>query len=67
MGSKDIKAAVRACNRAGLRHEWHAKHPRIVDPRTGKFVVFSGSPGCPHAHKNTLRDVKKYLGVEVRL
>lgn len=34
------------------------KHPKIILPN--KHVIgFSGSPRCPHAHKNLARDLKK--------
>jgi hypothetical protein len=62
-----MKAAVRACERAGLLYERRHKHPRVVHPDTGRFVVLSHTPSCPHGYKHLLRDVKKYLGVEVTL
>lgn len=63
--NKELKAVVRACEAAGLKHDPMHKHPRIVDPKSGKYVAFSGTPSCPHAHKNLLRDIRRYLGVTV--
>jgi len=66
-GKKDVTAVVRACQAAGLRFEPAHRHPRIVDPKTGKYVTFSKTPSCPHAYKHLLRDVRRYLGFEVSL
>jgi hypothetical protein len=59
--------AIQACEEAGLRYSPGKKHARVVDDRTGKFVSFSRTPSCPYAYKNMLRDVKRYLGIEIRL
>lgn len=60
-----MRTAIRACEAAGLRYEPQHTHPRMVDPKTNRFVSFSSSPSCPHAHKHLLRDVRKYLKVTV--
>ena len=63
----DRRSFVKACQAAGLKYDpWH-KHPRIVDPKTMRYVVISNTPGCPHAYKNAVRDIKKRLGIEVTL
>lgn len=64
---KDLDRAIKACTDAGLIHRPEGKHPRIVDPATGKYVTFSNTPRCPYAFKHMLRDVKKYLGHHIRL
>lgn len=64
---QDIDRAIQACEKAGLRYEPGKKHARIVDDRTGKYVSFSSTPSCPFAHKHMLRDVKRYLGIAIRL
>lgn len=63
----DMRKAIRACERAGLTYDAAHKHPRIVHPATGRFVVVSGSPSCTHAAKNMLTDVRKKLGVAIEL
>jgi hypothetical protein len=60
-----MKAAIHACEAAGLTYDPNHKHPRVIDPKTGRFISFSGSPSCPHAYKHLLRDVRKYLHIEV--
>lgn len=67
MSKKLMKEAIRACQRAGLVHEPQHTHPRMVNPATGKYVSFSSSPSCPHAHKHLLADVRKYLNITVTL
>lgn len=67
MSRKDIRKAIRACEDAGLVYEPQHSHPRVVDPKTGRYVSFSNTPNCPHAHKNMLKDVRKYLGIEVAI
>lgn len=64
-GKKDMRAAIRACEAAGPVHEPAHTHPRIVDPATGRYVSFSATPICPHAHKHLIRDVRKYLNIKV--
>lgn len=59
-----MKAAIAACESAGLKYDPNHKHPRMTHP-SGRFISFSGSPSCPHAHKHLLRDVRKYLHIEV--
>ncbi len=63
----DMRQAVRACTRAGLVYDPAHRHPRIVDPRTGRFVVLSSSPSDQHAAKNMLTDVRKVLGRVIEL
>ena len=58
----DITRVIREAERAGLTYQRGKKHPRIVDPRTGRFVTISGTPRCKHAHKHIIADVRKYLG-----
>jgi hypothetical protein len=58
---------IRECERAGLRFVHGRKHGKLVDPRTGRAIPISSTPSCPHAHKNVLRDVRKYLGLSVLL
>lgn len=57
--------AVRRCEAAGLVLETGKKHPKMVNPRTGRSVSFSSSPSDGNAHRQFLRDVKKYLGVDL--
>ena len=64
---KLMNEAIKACEAAGLRHEPNHKHPRIVNPNTKQFITFSNTPSCPFAHTHMLRDVRKYLGVRVKL
>lgn len=64
---KDIKAAIKACTAAGLRYEPNHTHPRVVDPKTNRYVSFSATPSCPHAHKHLLKDVRKYLQIQVTM
>jgi hypothetical protein len=65
MSTSDMRKAIKLCREAGLVFESNHKHPRVVQPSTGEFVSFSGSPSCKDAHRNMLRDVRKYLGVDV--
>lgn len=62
-----MKAAITACEGAGLKYDPAHKHPRVVDPKSGRFVSFSSSPSCPHAHKHLLKDVRKYLHISVTI
>ena len=61
----DLTRTIRQLERHGLVFVPGKKHPKIRDPKTGRAVSISGTPSCPHAHKNVLRDVRKYLGVEL--
>jgi hypothetical protein len=61
----EIKAVIRQAMRLGLVVEHGGKHPRIRDPKSGRAIVISGTPRCPHAHKNVIRDLRKYLGVTI--
>lgn len=63
----DMRKAIRACEAAGLVYDPDHRHPRIVDPATGRFVVLSSSPSCQHAAKNMLTDVRKKLGNTVEV
>lgn len=64
---KDMDRAIQACKAAGLTYDPRHKHPRVIDPATGKFVSFSNTPNCPFAHRHMLRDVRRYLGHNVRI
>lgn len=61
----DLRHVIRDCVRAGLVLQHGGRHPRLVDPRSGRFVVIAGTPSCPHAYKNVLADVRRYLHVSV--
>jgi hypothetical protein len=58
---------IRECERAGLRFVHGRKHGKLIDPRTGRSIPVSSTPSCQHAHKNVLRDVRRYLGLLVLL
>lgn len=64
---KEMRKAIRACEKAGLVYDPNHKHPRVTDPKTRKFVSFSATPNCPFAVQHMLADVRKYLGVNIRL
>lgn len=59
--------AIRRCEAAGLVYKppVRGKHPKMLNPATGKWVSFSGSPSDGNAHRQFLRDVRKYLGVDL--
>ena len=61
----DLTRVIRQCERKGLTYQHGGKHPRIVDPKSGRFVSISGTPRCPFAHKHVQRDVRRYLGVDI--
>ena len=65
--ARDMRIVIRACEEQGLVYDPTHKHPRIVDPRSGKYVSFSATPNCPYAPRRMLRDVKHYLGIAIRL
>lgn len=65
-GAHDMRAAIKACERAGLTYDPKHKHPRIVRA-DGRYITFSNTPGDVYAHRQMLRDVRKYLGVDVKL
>jgi hypothetical protein len=67
MSRSDMRQAVQKCVAAGLVYDDKHKHPRIIQPSTGRFVTISRTPSCPHAPKNFLADVRRYLGVDVHL
>jgi hypothetical protein len=60
-----MKDAIRRCEATGLKYENGKKHPRITDPKTGRSVSISRTPSDHRAVQNMLRDVRKYLGVDV--
>lgn len=57
--------AIRRCEAAGLVHSVGRKHHFMANPKTGKRVSFSSTPSDGNAHRQFLRDVKKYLGVDL--
>lgn len=61
----ELTRVIRECERHGLRYESGRHHPKLRDPRTGRAIPISGTPSDRNAHKNVLRDVRRYLGVEV--
>jgi hypothetical protein len=61
----DMRRVIRDCQRAGLTYRVGGKHGRIEDPTTGRFVVVSLTPSCPHAYKHAIADVRRYLGVSI--
>jgi hypothetical protein len=63
----DLTRVIRECERRGLRCEQGRKHAKLRDTRTNRFVSISGTPSDRNAHRNVLRDVRKYLGVELTL
>ena len=63
----DLTRVIRAAQRHGMLYVHGGKHPKIRDPRTGRSISIAGTPSCPHAAKNVLRDCRKYLLVEVTL
>jgi hypothetical protein len=65
-GRKDMRKAIHACEAAGLIYDPSHRHPRVVHP-DGRYVTHSNTPNCPHAYRHLLRDVKKYLGVDVEI
>lgn len=61
----DLTRVIHECERHGLRYEAGGRHPKLRDPRTGRAIPISSTPSCPHAHKRVVRDVRRYLGVEL--
>lgn len=59
----DLTRVIRDAQHAGLVYQFGGKHPRLVQPSTGRFVTISGTPRCPFACKKVRRDLRKYLGV----
>jgi hypothetical protein len=59
----DLTRVIRQAVHAGLKYDPGRRHPKIIDPRTGRWISISSTPRCPHAHKNVLRDLRRYLGV----
>lgn len=66
MSRREMDQAVELCVAAGLVLDRTHKHPRVIQPSTGKFVSFSSTPNCSFAPRKMLRDVRRYLGVEVK-
>ena len=62
-----FKEVIRACERAGFVYDPKHKHPRLTDPASGRFVSFSHTPSCPHWYKHLVKDIRKYLNIEVTL
>lgn len=63
--TKDMKRVLKACEAHGFVIEYGGKHAKIRDPITNRTLPVSGTPNCPHAHKNVLRDLRRYWGVDV--
>lgn len=64
---KELQAAIRACERAGLVYTHGKKHARLTDPSTGRFVSISCTPSGQYAGRAVLRDVKRYLGLTIEV
>lgn len=62
---KEMKQIIKACKDAGLTYDSSGKHDRITNPETGKFVTLSRSPSDVNAYRQAIRDIRKYLGVEI--
>lgn len=61
-----LKQVIRACEAAGLVYSRkNGNHARLTHPTTGRFVSVSVSPSDAYAYRQVLRDVKRYLGIEV--
>lgn len=62
----DLRKVIRDCERAGLVFEQSRHgHAKLRDPRTGRAIPVSCTPSDCHAANNVLRDVRKYLNIEV--
>ena len=61
----DLTRVIRDCERSGLRYEPGRKHAKLRDPKTGRAISISSTPSDRNAHRNVLRDVRRYLGVEL--
>lgn len=57
--AKDLKKTLNELQAKGYEIWKHKGHFKIKSPG-GKTFSCSGSPSCPHAHKNLLSDLKKY-------
>jgi hypothetical protein len=55
----DLKCTLKTLQAEGFRIKYTKKHTRVIHPMGKKFTC-SNTPGCQHAHKNLLRDIKKY-------
>jgi len=63
----DLRKVIRECQRAGLVYEQSARgHAKLRDPRTGRAIAVSCTPSDCHATNNVLRDVRKYLNINIR-
>lgn len=62
-----VQQVIRAARRAGLvfQHPTGKGHPRLVDPRTGRFVVISNTPRSDGAIHCIRRDCRRILGVTI--
>lgn len=65
--TKEMKALIKACERAGLVYDPHGKHPKLRNPKTGQVLAISKTPSRPYAHREVLRDLKKYWNLEIKL
>jgi hypothetical protein len=62
----DLRKVIRDCERAGLVYEQGRHgHAKLRDPRTGRAIPVSCTPSDCYAPNNVLRDVRKYINVEV--
>lgn len=61
----DMTRVIRNCQRAGLQFVHGRKHGKLIEPRTGRFVVVSSTASCTNAHRRVISDVRKFLGVSI--
>jgi len=62
----DLRKVIRDCQRAGLIYEQSGRgHAKLRDPRTGRAITVSCTPSDCHATNNVLRDVRRYLHINV--
>lgn len=56
---KETKKVVKAACARGWTLQQGGRHPVLLHPPSGRKVVMSASPSCPHAAKNTQKDVER--------
>ena len=59
----DLTRVIRQAVAAGLVLEHGGKHPKLRDPRTGRSISISNTPRAKMAHREVVRDLRRYLGV----